>query len=274
MYLTLDNLEVLLAKKNSEVINDIYDIVLNELTSLPKDIDVNLFQTEESKKPLGTVAIYLSSLSELLHTTRDLIDNGFIESAGTLASAAWERSITLRVILTNPNKLSQVHMEHARAKNTPWKITEMLIKIVQKEHPDYPSHKIHTEVKLMNLQYMFLCTIKHGNPYTISHLNRPDKSSIAELCHLRPNDSDTDRDLKLYLKSLILDNALDALIDFFNTYGVGEKRKELKEFRKFVTKVILSVKLHFPSIFIADPNEFDAQFWQVLTDLDRKVKNI
>lgn len=272
MNLNTSDLNLLVNQKNKEVLHNLYDLVLSEFQSLPKGINISLFENEDTQKTLGTCGVYLSSLCELLHTTKELLDKGFIESAGTVAASAWERTITLRMILTNPDHNSNIHVAHERAKKTPWDITQMLVEIIKKEHPTFTLEKINKEVDLMYLQYTLLSSIKHGNPYTISHLNRHDKSSIPDLFAIKPNDSVEDQDLKIYLKSLILDTALDTLIDFFDVYGTAEKKNQLKDFRKQVTTIIMAVDLDVPKIFIASANEYKPEQWKHFADLDERYR--
>jgi hypothetical protein len=272
MDLKISDLGLLVNQQNKEIINSLYDLVLTEFQLLPRGLHVGHFGNETSKKTLGTCAIYLSSLCELLHTTKKLLNNGFIESAGTVATSAWERTITLRMILTNPDDYSNILTEHVKAKKTPWDINQMLIEIVKKEHPYYTSEKMNEEVDLMYLQYTLLCTIKHGNPYTLSYLNRPDRSSVLELFAIKPNDCLEDQDLKLYLKFLVLDTALDTLVDFFDMYGTREKKNQLNDFRKHVTTIIMAVDLDVPKIFIASPNEYKPEQWKHFGDIDERYR--
>lgn len=270
MDLTTKDLELLVNDQNKEIYHSMYDMIIEEFSNALNFIDVNNI-TEERKAVLGNCGIYLSSLVELLHTLRDLIDNGYIESGGAIATSCWERALTLRMLLTNPVVNGQVITFHQKAKSTPWGIYEMVCKVIENEHKINNTSRNHQfEEKNFYLQYTFLSSIKHGNPYTVHHLYREDYSSNKELFHLKPNDSFEDKDLKIYIKMLAADNALDALIDFSREFRTNYN--SLKELRIQINELISQVKLEIPKIFITTPQELGQGYWDHLADLQKNHK--
>jgi hypothetical protein len=214
MNLTTKDLELLVNDQNKVLYNSMYDLIVNGFENALKFTDVSNL-TEDRKKTMGTCGIYLSSLVELLHTQRDLLDKGYVESGAAIATACWERALTLRKIMIDPDVNAQIHTDHQKSKKTPWSVRQMVTDVLSHERKlNNITGRRPYEEENFYLQYTFLSSIKHGNPYTISYLNRPDYSSHKKLFQLKPNDSSQDKDLKIYIKMLAADNALDALIDY------------------------------------------------------------
>lgn len=270
--MSLNNLDIklLLNEKNKEIYQTMYDMVVKEFENILE----NHVPDESKVKSLGTCGVYLSSIIELLHTTNDLLKKGYIESAGCLAAALWERLITLRMILINPEVNSQKHVDHVKLKKTPWGIREMVTEVIEHEHKIKPKRKKDIESKLFYLQYTFFCAIKHGNPHTISHLNRPDKSSNERLFILKPNDSFEDRDLKYYFLWLLLEMAVDTLLDYCKEYNNELKIKVIEELILFVTETVKGIPLDIPHIILTSPEEYDPEFWNVLVELEKTVGRV
>lgn len=264
MNLTHEYIQNLLNEKNKEIYGTVYDLVVKEYENILE----SLVPDEDKIKSLGTCGIYLTSITELLHTTNNLLKSGYIESGGCLATALWERFITLRMILINPEGNSQIHVEHQKLKKTPWKIAEMVKAVIENEHKKKPKKKKETENKLLYLQYTFFCAIKHGNPYTISYLNRPDRSSNKQLFTIKPNDSFDDRDLKYYFLWLLMEIALDTLADFCLYYSKEYKIKSIQELLRFLSEITKANPLEVPKIILALPGEFEEDFWKVLQQLE------
>jgi hypothetical protein len=265
MDLSNDDLQLLVNEKNKEIYQTLYDLVIKEYENI---LDGSI--PEESKhKSWGTYGVYLSSISELLHATNDLVNKGFLESAGCIVAALWERFITLRMILINPEENSQIHVDHEQLKKTPWSVGEMVKAVIENEHKIKPKSKKDIESKLYYLQYTFFCAIKHGNPYTISYLNRPDRSSIEKLFVIKPNDNYEDRDLKYYFLWLLMEIALDTLMDYCKYYNIP-KIKIIQELIRLVTETAKYTPLDVPKIILASPNEYDKEFWNVLEELDKR----
>lgn len=264
---TTNDMQLLANEANKPIYETIYSLVVKEYENVLYGLKTD--ELDEFKmKAVGTCGLYLSSLVELLHTTKYLIDNGFIESAGATAAALWERALTLRKIMLDPDRNSQIHVEHEQVKRAPWGIFEMVSAVVNNEPPTKNASK-EIECKMYYLQYTFLCSIKHGNPYTISHLNRPDRSSIEALYKVKPNDSPEDKDLKIYILGLCMDIALDAINDFSKVYR--KNTNSLKQIRGLMVHALKNVNLNVSKIFITSPEEMGADFWLYLENLHNSI---
>lgn len=245
-----------------------YDLIVNEFEGALKFTDVNNL-TEERKKTLGTCGIYLNSLVELLHSLRDLVEKGYIESGGAVATACWERALTLRKIMIDPDRNAQIHTDHQKAKKTPWSVYQMVCEILahQRESNSVKSKRPFEEENFY-IQYTFLSSIKHGNPYTISYLYRPGYSSDEKLFRLKPNDSPQDKDLRIYIKMLAADNALDALIDYSKEFRTNFN--SLKDLRNQIDGLIGKVELQVPTVMLTTPQEMGQAYWDHLIEIDNK----
>lgn len=142
----------------------------------------------------------------------------------------------------------------------------MVNDVVEAEHIKKPKKDKEIEKQLFYLQYTFLSSIKHGNPYTISYLNWPDKSSIVALYEVKPNDSVQDRDLILHLKLLVADACLDALIDFSAQYR--SQNKTVVAVRNLGDQMVGKIELNVPKKFITTPAEMGQDFWNLLVEID------
>lgn len=252
---------------NKVVYNSMYDLILGQIENALQFTDV-ANMTEEKQKAMGTCGVYLSSLVELLNTLRDLMDKGYIESAGSIATACWERAVTLRKIMINPVVNAQTHTDHEKAKNMPWNVKSMIGDILENELRINNSPDQHPFAeKSFYMQYTLLSSIKHGNPYTISYLNRPGYSSDEKLFKFKSNDSFEDKDLKIYIKMLVIDNALDALIDYSIEFRTNYDF--LLDLRKQFNDLISSVELQVPSIMLTTPEEMTQEYWDYLIELDK-----
>lgn len=268
MDITVKDLELLVNDQNKLNYDTLYQLIINEFENALRDTDIKSL-TEEKIKTMGTCGIYLSSIVELLYTTRDLMQKGFIESGGTVAATLWERTLTLRKILIDPQINSEIHVKHIKAKETPWRTWKMVEDVINDEHRKKPKKDKNTEAKLFYLQYTFLCNIKHGNPFTISYLNRPERSSVEALFKIKPNDSYNDKDLKTYIMLLVSDNALDALIDYTRLYRTTTINVDA--LRSFADQVRSTVPLNVPKIFLTTPEEMGKEFWEHLIKIDKRT---
>lgn len=267
MNITIKDLEFLVNDSNKVAYNSMYDLILGQFENALMFTDIASL-TEEREKAMGTCGVYLSSLVELLNTLRDLMERGYIESAGSIATACWERALTLRKIMIDPVLNSQIHTDHKKAKKMPWTVKSMVCDVLEKELRINNTTDQHPFAeKSFYMQYTFLSSIKHGNPYTISHLNRPDYSSDEKLFKFKSNDSLEDKDLKIYIKMLVIDNALDALIDYSIEFRT--RYDFLLDLRKQFNELTSSVELQVPSIMLTTPEEMTQEYWDYLIELDK-----
>lgn len=267
MNITIKDLELLVNDSNKVAYSSMYDIIVGQFESALQFTDV-ASMTEERQNAMGTCGVYINSIVELLNTLRDLMEKGYIESAGSIATACWERTITLRKIMIDPIVNSQTHTDHKESKRTPWTVKSMVSDILKHEHKinNIPNQRPFEE-KNFYMQYTLLSSIKHGNPFTISYLNRPGYSSNDKLFIFKSNDSFEDKDLKIYIKMLVIDNALDALIDYSKEFRT--KYDFLIDLRQQFNQLLSSVELQVPPIMLTTPEEATQEYLDYLTELDK-----
>jgi len=221
---------------------------------------------------LGISGMYLSSIIEHLFTMKQLLEEGFIESAGVIATSLWERSITLQYIMTDPINLSQEIIHHRFIKRTPWSIKKMIKRIVEFENTP-PNRSKNIDEKLLYFQYTFLCTIKHGNPHTLIYLNRLDKSKNP-IIGLRPNLTIEDNDLKIYILLLLSTTILDTLIQFSHNYCILSKTESLQKYKNNIEKIIIKdIQMNLPNIMKGNINEFDEEYLKYVKKIFKKLGN-
>ena len=221
---------------------------------------------EINRISLGTSGIILNSIFEHLNSLNLLLDLGHIESAGSVATSLWERSITLQYLLTNSIELTKIYSSHDKVKKTPWNIKQMVNAIVNDENHKTRDPEI--EKELLYMQYTYLCAMKHGNPFTISYLNRLeiDKTKVIGL---KPNFTKQDEDLKNYMSLLSITTSFDALFKFAKVFCKIEKQEELKRLNIEMTQTIIKdLKLKVPKIIHTSEKEFRTEFWQYLQTLN------
>src|SRR5690606_932067 len=229
------------------------------------DITKSIIPTEVDKLSLGTSGFYLNSIFELLHSLNILLSEGLIESAGSVATSLWERSITLQYFLTNHIEFANIISTHKKYKKTPWNIKEMVIGIVNSENHKERDPEIMKD--LLYIQYSYLCAIKHGNPYTLSYLNRLEKNTKSVI-GLNPNFTEEDWDIKNYLQLISLTLAFESLLKFSSVFCTNEKYSKLKIINLDITTTIVrDIKLNVPQIITTTSEEFREEFWEYLKGL-------
>jgi hypothetical protein len=222
-----------------------------------KTISGYLKKTEIDKLSLGMSGMYLNSILELLYSTKLLLKNGFLESAGAVATSLWERSIAIQYILTDPIILSRENASHNFMKKMPWNVKKMICGIVDNEKIAENRDR-DIEIELLYFQYSFLCAIKHGNPYTLSYLNRHEKNTEKKKpIGVTSNISADDEDIKSYILLLCSSTSLDALVRFSQHYCNVEKIKSLKKVQKEIEIMIKEIPLKLPPFIRTNLSEID-----------------
>lgn len=228
-----------------------------------------LREDEIDRLSLGTSGIYLNSIFEHLFSLELLLEKGLIESAGSVGTSLWERAITLQYLLTNPIVLTQEHSLHKKVKKTPWNIRQMVNGIIESEQ--LPSHrKPEIEKDLLYIQYTYFCAIKHGNPYTISYLNRLEKNGAdTSVIGLNSNHSNEDEDLKNWILLVSSTTAFEALLKFAKQFCIQGKIDALNIINRDLTKTIINdIDLKVPQVILTSAEEFKEEFWNYLTELE------
>jgi hypothetical protein len=90
MGLTAKDLQKLVDRQNKKAYKTIYSLVQQKFEGIYDGLI--LPHDGELLKVFGTCCIYLRSIAEMLHTIKELQEQGFVESAGTVATALWERA--------------------------------------------------------------------------------------------------------------------------------------------------------------------------------------
>ncbi len=239
-----------------------YDVVITEYASTISAID-----TSSDRLHLGNCLILLKSIYNHLTSLNFLFERCYIESSAAVATSLWEKSITLQYLLLDLNKRIPVYSTHGTFKKSPWKIKTMVTDIVNNEK--LPSgKKIEDSIDMLYLQYSYLCAIKHGNPYTVTYLNRlQDGESFFEPT---PTISIEDKDIIGLLYSYSVTSLFDAIRDFSKVFCPEETYVKLKLIDKRITSVVTTLDLKVPTVIISSIKDFRPEFWNVLEELTNK----
>lgn len=249
-------------KKDFSKIHEMYDVVITEYAST-----ISAVNKSSDRLQLGTCLILLKSLYNHLTSLNVLFEKCYIESSGAVATSLWEKSITLQYLLIDLNNRIPVYSKHGTFKKSPWTIKTMVTDIVNHEKLP-PGKKIEDSIDMLYLQYSYLCAIKHGNPYTVTYLNRVQEGE--NFFEPTPKIAIEDKDIigLLYLYSVT--TVFDALRDFSKIFCSVEIYEKLKLIDRKITSVVTKLNLKVPTIIMASTKDFRPGFWDVLEELTEK----
>ena len=230
-------------------------------------ITISDLKPSSDKMHLGTCLILLKSLFNHLTSLELLIESCYVESAGAVATSLWEKSITLQYLLLDLNNRMTIYSDHETFKRSPWNIKTMVTDIVKNEQ--LPGNKkIEDSADLLYLQYSYLCAIKHGNPYTVTYLNR---HVVGEnFFEPSPRVAIEDKDILglLYLYSIT--TFFDAMREFSKSFCSEDNHKNLKHVDNQISKNMNNLELKVPTIIMTSAKDFRPEFWDLLINLTGK----
>lgn len=249
-------------KNEFSEIHEMYGVVIAEYASTISAVDKS-----SDRLHLGTCLILLKSLYNHLTSLNLLFEKCYIESSGAVATSLWEKSITLQYLLLDLSNRIPIYSTHGTFKKSPWTIKTVVTDIVN--HEKLPAgKKIEDSIDMLYLQYSYLCAIKHGNPYTVTYLNRvQDGDNFFEPT---PNIAVEDKDIigLLYLYSVT--TVFDAIRDFSKVFCSAEIYERLKLIDRKIASVVTNLDLKVPTIIMTSVKDFRPEFWDVLEELTNK----
>lgn len=239
---------------------------IRQIVKTEYGVTISKVNRNSDKLHLGTCLILLKSLYNHLTSLELLIEKCYIESSGAIATSLWEKSITLQYLLLDPNNRIELYSKHDTFKKTPWTIKNMVTDIVKNE-PLPKGKKIEDSIDLLYLQYSYLCAIKHGNPYTVTYLNRVQEGE--NFFEPSPRILPIDKDILglLYLYSVT--TLFEALRDFSRTFCSSDIYENLKLIDRKITADLSSIGLKIPTIIMTSVKDFRPEFWDLLVELDK-----
>lgn len=250
-----------------EKLNELYNKLIGIYHSTPNQVVKYI----PDRKSLGVSSMYLSSIIELLHNTKELLDKGFFESAGSLGAALWERALTHRYIHLDLEKRVEVFLSHERLKKHPWTVWKMAVELADNTRPDLLGSSIAMERLLVYNQYSFFSAIKHGNPYTLVAMQNNEKNSIPWFKSLlRPNNNPSHADLSPYILMMSMDCATESLYCYAETFCKEAHRIEVKEILQELTRLVVEERINPPQIIIACKEEFTDEEWKGLREITER----
>ena len=222
----------------------------------------------KDKVELGTSLQILKSIHKHFDSIELLVKSCFIESTGSVATSLWEKSIALQYLLNDPSKRVKKYISHDSFRYTPWSVKKMVKNIVHSENR-IDHNEVEKNIILLYMQYSYLCAIKHGNPYTLSYLNR-----LVEDANLfKPDPSITNEDISIlkwiYLNSMT--TFLDALQSFSSYFCKPDQSDLLSNIDQRITfQLIPKIEMVVPPIIRFNDDDFEDDFFEYLKELVKK----
>jgi hypothetical protein len=253
-------------KGEFKLISEVRDIVINEYA-----ITIKAVQNTSERLELGISLLVLKSIYNHLTSIESLIEDCSIESCGAVATSLWEKSIMLQYLLCEPKERFKSYASHNSFKKLPWSIKDMVRDIVKRE--TLPENRtIEDVIDMFYLQYSYLCAIKHGNPYTLSYLNRltPDEDFFKPKLQI----SSEDIDILGWIYLNVVTNFFDVIMLFAKIFTTDEQYKKLQLIDKEISsKYFRRINLRVPQIISTSPKEFRKEFWDYLLEIDAKIQS-
>lgn len=247
-------------KKDFAKIHEIYEVVISEYASTLKGIN-----QASNKLHLGTALILLKSLYNHLTSLELLLEKCYVESSGAVATSLWEKSITLQYLLLDLDQRIPVYVTHNTFKSTPWTIKKMVTDIVKHE-PLPKGKKLEDSFDLLYLQYSYLCAIKHGNPYTLTYLNKIQEGE--DIFEPKPTLSINDKDIVGLLYMYSVTTVYDAIREFSKAFCPPDFHERLKLIDRNITSAVTQLDLKLPTIIMTSAKDFRPEFWDLLKGLN------
>ena len=243
-------------------INKIYEVALAEYSSTIKSVDQS-----SDRLQLGVCIQILKSIYNHLTSLKLLLENCYIYSGGAVATSLWEKSILLQYLLIDKEPRINSYVTHDTFKKLPWNVREMVKGIVETEVIPVGKSQIDM-IDLFYLQYSYLCAIKHGNPYTLTYLNR--LTEDENFFQPSPAISPIDKDIIGFLFIVSNTTLIETLKCFSKHFCFPEQHDRLRLLDKEITKSMKEIKLNIPQIIKTSSNDFRQEFWDYLVELDKK----
>jgi hypothetical protein len=241
---------------------EVKKLVVGEYSKTLRSIDLN--NSKNRKFELGICLQILKSIHKHFSSIEHLTENCHIESVGSVASSLWEKALTLQYLTLKPKSRVKKFVTHDSFRYTPWGIKEMVKDVIQNEI-DSDKKKIKQIIELQYLQYSFLCSIKHGNPFTLIYLNRLSESENFFEPKSQIHKEDVDVIKWIYLVSIT--SFLDALKSFSGLFCNAKQTKHFSQVDGIITdKKLPKIELEIPLIIRPQKEDFSEEVWQFLNE--------
>lgn len=228
----------------------------------------NVIPSSSCRLELGVSLQILKSIIHHLKSLKDLLEACYIESGAAVATSSWEKCLSLQYLLVSDteNKVNK-YLKHDTFKSTPWSIKKMVKDVV--EHDKVRVRSVEDQSDLLYLQYSYLCAIKHGNPFTLSYLNR--KLENQDIFDNNVAISIEDRDIVVLLLTLIISFISDTLQVFAKKFCNTEHLSLLSTFNNCMLNIMNTMQLNIPKIIVGSSKDFRPEFWLYLEEIECQV---
>lgn len=157
----------------NQTLKELYPLIaeLDELLLEEYPNTIRSINQTADKLQLGTGLLLLKSIYNHHSSLRILLEGHFLESAGSVLTSLWEKSIMIQYLVLDLEERVWKYSTHQTFKKLPWPIRTM-VEGISRSEKIAPDKKMQDNIDLFYMQYSFLCAIKHGNPYTLTRINR------------------------------------------------------------------------------------------------------
>lgn len=245
------------------LISELDELLLEEYPNTIKSID-----RKADRLQLGTGTLLLKSIYNHHSSLKILLEGHFLESAGSVLTSLWEKSIMLQYLTLDLTGRVQKYSSHKTFKKLPWSVKTMVEGISRSERISSGT-KMQDHIDLFYFQYSILCAIKHGNPYTLTRINRV--SENEDFFKPNPRLNQSEQDTLGYLWLLSITTFFDALQAY--AHVLCEQTQFLKLDlinRKITHNYMPNIILEVPQIIQPGKDDFSDEFWDLLEDLHNK----
>lgn len=186
-------------------------------------------QLFRGKEPTASLRVQVMLLKQALTSLRAvhlLVLHGYTAQAATVASALFETRLYSNFILDDDTKASEF-LAHTNSEDFVWRPRRMIKFEAESNLRDEPEltmpAKLEHAIRVIGAQYIFLCSLKHGNPIPLRHLAggryRSFRSLVMALPDTRPADN--------VVKAVILTSANNSA--FYTLRNAGFAAKDESE---------------------------------------------
>lgn len=251
----------------NQTLKELYPLIaeLDELLLEEYPNTIRSINQTADKLELGTGSLLLKSIYNHHSSLKILLEGHFLESAGSVLTSLWEKSIMVQYLVLDLTERVHKYSSHQTFKKLPWSVKTMVEGISRSEKIG-PDKKMQNHIDLFYMQYSFLCAIKHGNPYTLTRINRV--SDNEDFFEPNPRLNEKEQDTLGYLWLLSITTFFDALQAYARALCTKSQFLKLDLINKKITYDYMpKIMLDVPQIIQPSTDDFSVEFWDLLENL-------
>jgi hypothetical protein len=173
----IDQLEVLESLESdarielTRILHPLLDTTIWILNHAPWVVELSKDRTQSISMRVQHMLLKLALTS--LRATALLLVRGYTAQAAMVASGLFETRLYSNYILDDESKAEKFD-NHANSRDFVWRPNQMIRfeaeQNLKRENRPFDSSSISEESELISASYLFLCSLKHGNPISLRHI--------------------------------------------------------------------------------------------------------